>query len=232
MPVEIDDLPTTILQARTHVVPAMKDGLTVRLTLAQILGLAAGTDVSFNAAGMLVISGATVQAALAATDAALKSRSDVSTAIAADLALNKVPPGAVCFFAANTAPTGWLKANGALVSRATYVNLFNYIGTTFGVGNGTTTFGLPDLRGEFLRNWDDGRGIDTSRVFGSAQAHMFQTHTHNVDGYTLVGSYRQDGTSTAVSTGGSGLPVSAPTSGNYGSETRPRNIALLGCIKY
>lgn len=82
------------------------------------------------------------------------------------------------FFAQNTAPTGWLKANGALVSRTTYATLFSKIGTTFGAGDGTTTFALPDLRGYFARGWDDGRGIDASRVFGSSQADAVENHTH------------------------------------------------------
>lgn len=82
------------------------------------------------------------------------------------------------FFAQNTAPTGWLKANGALISRTTYATLFGKIGTTFGAGDGTTTFQLPDLRGYFARGWDDGRGIDASRVFGSSQADAVENHTH------------------------------------------------------
>lgn len=78
-------------------------------------------------------------------------------------------PGAVAFFARSTAPVGYLKANGAAVSRTAYSALFASVGTTFGAGDGATTFNLPDLRGEFLRGWDDGRGVDTGRVFGSAQ---------------------------------------------------------------
>lgn len=81
-----------------------------------------------------------------------------------------VAPGMVLAYAKNTAPTGWLKANGAAVSRTTYAALFANIGTTFGVGDGSTTFNLPDLRGLMVRGWDDGRGVDVSRVFGSEQA--------------------------------------------------------------
>lgn len=88
-----------------------------------------------------------------------------------------VPSGAVMTFAMNTAPTGWLKANGAAVSRTTYAALFSAIGTTFGVGNGSTTFNLPDLRGEFMRGWDDGRGVDSGRAFGSAQLDQMQKIT-------------------------------------------------------
>ena len=76
--------------------------------------------------------------------------------------------GQVVYFARNTAPEGWLKCNGATISRTTYAELFNAIGTTFGAGDGST-FGLPDLRGEFIRGWDDGRGVDSGRTFGVSQ---------------------------------------------------------------
>lgn len=90
------------------------------------------------------------------------------------------PAGNVSFFARSSAPSGWLKANGANVSRSTYANLFSAIGTTFGAGDGSTTFTLPDLRGEFARGWDDGRGIDSGRSFGTAQDDQLQQITGNV----------------------------------------------------
>ena len=98
---------------------------------------------------------------------------------ASDL-LGMVPSGTVLYFAGRTAPAGWLKANGAAVSRTAYAALFAAIGTTYGAGDGRSTFNLPDLRGEFLRGWDDGRGVDTGRVFGSAQAHALQSHQHGL----------------------------------------------------
>ena len=98
---------------------------------------------------------------------------------ASDL-LGMVPSGAVLYFAGRTAPAGWLKANGAAVSRTAYAALFAAIGTTYGAGDGRSTFNLPDLRGEFIRGWDDGRGVDAGRVFGSAQAHALQSHQHGL----------------------------------------------------
>ncbi|WP_390895807.1 tail fiber protein [Neisseria elongata] len=71
-------------------------------------------------------------------------------------------------FAMQSAPTGWLKADGSAVSRTQYPVLFAAIGTTFGVGDGRTTFNLPDLRGEFVRGWGDSRGVDRGRAFGCA----------------------------------------------------------------
>lgn len=89
-----------------------------------------------------------------------------------------VPSGAVQYFAMDTAPSGWLKADGSAVSRSTYSSLFSAIGTTFGSGDGSSTFNLPDLRGEFLRGWDDGREIDDGRSFGSFQEDEIKSHTH------------------------------------------------------
>jgi phage-related tail fiber protein len=143
---------------------------------------------------------------------------------------NLLPPGIVGEFARNTAPTGWLKANGAAVSRTTYAALFAAIGTTFGVGNGSTTFTLPDLRGEFIRGWDDGRGVDSGRAFGSAQSSQNLSHTHAPSAggafYTSVGG--------SGAFGGGSIPVlnDGATSSSGGTEARPRSVALLACIKF
>lgn len=140
-------------------------------------------------------------------------------------------PGTVAHFAASTAPAGWLKCNGAAVSRTAYAALFAAIGTTYGVGDGATTFNLPELRGEFLRALDDGRGIDTARAIGSAQAGQMPSHTHAVA--------RDDGTGGAnnrvTHVGGNNLAdVSTGAAGgtNNASENRPRNVAMLACIKF
>ena len=138
-----------------------------------------------------------------------------------------VPSGAVIYVAQNTAPTGFIKANGAAVSRTTYADLFAAIGTTFGSGDGSTTFNLPDLRGEFLRGWDDSRGIDSGRSFGSAQADEFESHTHGISIYW--GGQSGPGNTSGGQTVFAGTRY---TGSAGGSETRPRNIALLACIKY
>ena len=107
-------------------------------------------------------------------------RYDGKRILNADDLLGMVPSGTVLYFAGSAAPAGWLKANGAAVSRTAYAALFAAIGTTYGGGDFRNTFNLPDLRGEFIRGWDDGRGVDTGRVFGSAQAHALQSHQHGL----------------------------------------------------
>lgn len=139
--------------------------------------------------------------------------------------ISSIQVGEITFFARNTAPTGYLKANGAAISRSTYADLFAAIGTTYGVGDGATTFNLPDLRGEFLRGWDDSRGIDSGRVFGSAQADELKSHNHTFTAVQDVAGSRYPGGSVGNSQAGT-------TGSTGGAETRPRNIALLACIKY
>ena len=116
------------------------------------------------------------------------------------------------------------------------------IGATFGEGDGETTFNLPDLRGEFIRGWDDTRNVDVDRPFGSIQEDVFQGHGHIVTtGKNDSGNYHANGgivghignhgsyefpgkNNKIESDGINGIPRIA-------NETRPRNIALLACIK-
>lgn len=134
--------------------------------------------------------------------------------------------GGVQYFAMNTAPSGWLKANGAAVSRSTYASLFSAIGITFGAGDGSTTFNLPDLRGEFIRGWSDGRSVDSGRTFGSAQGQDLQSHTHTTPATVTINGGGSFGNPAGVCT------IESGTGATGGAETRPRNIALLACIKY
>lgn len=160
--------------------------------------------------------------------------------------------GEVAFFARTTPPSGWLKANGAAVSRTTYAALFAAIGTTFGAGDGRSTFNLPDLRGEFVRGLDDGRNVDGGRRLGTAQGDAIRNITGAFD--TSKGSWAQQFVDFAETSGafylirgnkqwtgdpnngGNNLPTGfkfdasrvVPTA----NENRPRNIALLACIKY
>lgn len=149
-----------------------------------------------------------------------------------DPAQQGVETGSIIYVAKNTAPTGYLKANGAAVSRTTYASLFAAIGTTFGVGDGSTTFNVPDLRGEFLRGWDDGRGVDSGRSFGSAQSDELKSHNHPQNGeLKAMGDSAGGGKYVLHNGAGSGQSTSF-INATGGAETRPRNIALLACIKY
>jgi len=137
-----------------------------------------------------------------------------------------IPAGCVQMFATQVVPSGWLECDGSAVSRTTYSRLFTAIGSTFGSGDGSTTFNLPDLRGEFVRGWDHDRGVDTDRVFGTAQSDELKSHVHLMNSYL----HGQDGTGGNQLTYSSGGTVATQATG--GTETRPRNVALMYCIKY
>ncbi|WP_409312723.1 phage tail protein [Pseudomonas putida] len=94
----------------------------------------------------------------------------------AQLESNQV--GEVVFFDLEAPPPGCLRANGASVSRTVYARLFAKIGTRHGVGDGVSTFNLPDARGLFIRALDDGRNLDPGRVLGSTQADEIRSHSH------------------------------------------------------
>ncbi|VAE40972.1 Phage tail fiber protein [Enterobacter hormaechei] len=147
--------------------------------------------------------------------------------------------GMVAPFAANSAPTGWLAADGSLVSRITYARLFSRIGTTFGAGDGASTFALPDMRGEFVRGWDNGRGVDAGRAFGSWQKGSVIVGDDGVAGDNVASYNVADKTTVGLDLGGSEqYPIStvAATQSTLRGNTfygysRPRNYALLYCIK-
>ena len=111
--------------------------------------------------------------------------SDILATTKALSALRKLIDGAqvgmIGSFAMATPPDGWLRANGALVSRTVYAALFAKIGTTYGAGDGVNTFNLPNPRGRFLRFLDDGRGVDAGRPLGSEQDGAIQSHTHTAN---------------------------------------------------
>ena len=169
-----------------------------------------------------------------------------------------LPAGAVMPFAMATAPTGWFSCDGALLSRTTYALLFAAIGTTYGVGDGSTTFAIPDLRGYFVRGSGTNSDTVASGEFGAKQTASLLNHTHSGTTNTVSVDHshsytRYNSIINNLSTGGNvdgiwqnqstqatggvsadhvhGFTTGNP-SGGGGSETRPANIALLYCIKY
>ncbi|EFH8089196.1 tail fiber protein [Escherichia coli] len=144
----------------------------------------------------------------------IKSDGTVQTALE-NLGLGEgsaLPVGVPVPWPSVTPPTGWLKCNGAAFSAEEYPELAKVYPTNK----------LPDLRGEFIRGWDDGRGIDSGRTLLSAQDGSIEAHGHDYNGAI----YTSSGPSWANTTDAGHRAYSGFTSSYGGSETRPRNIAF------
>lgn len=249
----------------------------VKLALAALIGTAPAALDTLNELAAALGNDPNFAATITAS---LATKADIS-------AVN--PVGTVIMYPATAAPTGYLKCNGAAYSRTTYADLFAKIGTTYGAGDGSTTFNVPDFRGEFIRGLDDGRGVDTSRTLGSAQASQNLSHAHTVTdpghahsvydpahahsvydpghahsiavraiinsgpltmtvsstaATSAMFTLQTDrvvanaaGTGISIYGAGTGIGIYAAVTGvtvaaNGGAEARPRNQALLFCIKY
>lgn len=151
-----------------------------------------------------------------------------------------VPVGATIYVPGTTAPSGFVKKNGSLLVRATYPALYSYALASgnmaasdavwtagkFSPGDGSTTFRIPDGRGEFIRGWDDSRGVDTGRALGSSQSDDFKSHFHTI----ATSANASSGIASREPLNGGSLSNTTDATG--GIETRPRNIAELACIKF
>lgn len=158
------------------------------------------------------------------------------------------PPGIIQAFGGASAPVGYLICDGTAISRTVYSKLFSAIGTAYGAGDGSTTFNLPDLRGQFLRGVDgtagndpdkltrtaSGSGGNTGNNVGSKQSDSFKNHNHTWPG--LYNSAPLGNTAPGGPAGnfsGVGSNSAYPNTSSTGdAETRPKNIYVNFIIKY
>jgi microcystin-dependent protein len=183
-----------------------------------------GTTLQVVSPGKLAVSAGGI------TSNELASNSVTTEKLTSAIANSLVPSGAVMAFAMNGAPTGWLAANGSAVSRTTYSALWTALGTTsspYGQGDGSTTFNLPDLRGYFVRGSGTNTDGTASGTFAAKQADELKSHTHTmyIHPATANGSSTNPARFNDIGFG------SATTQATGGTETRPKNIAMLYCIK-
>ena len=147
-----------------------------------------------------------------------------------------VPPGTINAFGGGTEPPGWLWCDGGAISRTVYVDLFDSINTIYGIGDGQSTFNVPDLRGCFLRGLDRGAGVDKDRMIGSIQGHLVGPHRH----WLAKGGDVQEGNRGKLNefTRNKDWPGDHYTDDDnhphegIGAETRPINVAINWIIKY
>ena len=137
------------------------------------------------------------------------------------------PIGSIQMWGSYNIPSQWFRCDGATLSRSTYANLWNVIGSLWGNGDGSTTFNIPDFRGLFPRGVDAGRGIDPNRGIGSYQEMLIQSHSHFIG--VAYESLAGGGAIIPCNRGGS---VAINTNAVGGTETRPKNLALFFIIKY
>lgn len=166
-------------------------------------------------------------------------------AIQALVAAGTVPTGAIVSFPATAAPAGWLKANGALLSRATYAGLWAFAQASgnivsdaswsarpgsFSTGDGSATFRVPDFRGLFLRGHHDGSASyesNTGIALGQFRDSQNKAHTHAYD----TSNNSAGGTGIPAASNGS-VGFSSTTDSSGSTEGFPRHVLELFCIKY
>lgn len=158
-----------------------------------------------------------------------------------------LPTGTIVASARATTPDGFLLCNGAAISRSAYTDLFSAIGTAYGAGDGSNTFNIPDLRGEFIRGADNGRGVDGGRALGSTQSDAIRNITARAIGMgdrnsipTLLGALYGIQKTTRIESVGDvfgdggyfewGFDASKVVP--VANENRPRNVAVNFYIKY
>jgi hypothetical protein len=156
---------------------------------------------------------------------------------------NPMPAGSIISFAGAAAPAGFLICDGSAVSRTDYADLFAVLATTYGVGNGTTTFNLPDLRGEFIRGADAGRGVDPGRVLGSNQVaspvvgddnNVPNDYSMQVAGTSPQFFDNYDASYVGINMFYSAGPsyVTPATKTGFLRGSRPKNVALNYIVRY
>lgn len=189
------------------------------------------TKVTVNDRGVFVSgSNPTTLAGYGITDTYTK---DQITAMIAQA--SALPVGAMVGFPVDKVAPGFLELDGSVKSAAAYPDLATFLGGAFNKGDeGAGNFRLPESRGEFLRGWDHGRGVDSGRAVGTYQLDQFQGHTFTGAGGAggntpAYDSWGNVGTPSAqkfppVTDGVNGTP-------RIGSETRARNLAVMWCIK-
>ncbi len=188
------------------------------------------------------------------TDAYTKSVTYTKAEIEALLKnMSALPVGAMVPFPRGEVPPGFLEVDGSVKSAAAYPDLAAYLGGNFNIGNeGAGNFRLPESRGEFLRGWDHGRGMDPGRSCGTAQADAMQGHTHEYlykTGQAGTTAITPDAYAPASAGSGANLGVTVPSDSvnsrfvgkplsdgvsgapRTAGETRPHNLAVMWCIK-
>lgn len=143
-----------------------------------------------------------------------------------------VPTGTIIMHASNSTPSGYLPCDGGAYNRTTYANLFRTIGTTYGVGNNSTTFNVPDLRDRFALG-SNGNNLGTTGGEATHQLTIDEmpTHTHTMNTLNVT-AYDKTYKSGNLAQGTLEPVVSSPTGGNQPHNNMPPYVVIRYYIKY
>jgi microcystin-dependent protein len=152
-----------------------------------------------------------------------------------------IPTGFVTIWFSENLPSGFLELDGSWLSKTTYSKLYSILGDSY--GSTDTQFRLPDTRGQFIRGWSHGTSTDpdkdlrtdrgdttTGDHVGTIQACEIQSHNHNTLGD--LKEYTVSNTTTLYDIRSSKWVGDFSVEPTGGSETRPKNINVMFCIKY
>ena len=240
-------LPTDITVASANLVNgtiATEDVADNAVTLAKMAGGTDGNLITYDASGdpAYVATGSSGQALTSNGAGAAPTFQTVVN----------VPVGTVIWYGGSTAPTGYLKCNGDAIANGSGTT--QSITANFSALYAVVGANLPDLRGEFIRGFDDGKGTDSGRAIRSTQAEAYKSHAHDTahdvddpghshnltvhssdadaNSYVNMSDGGSSATSSSISSATTGIDIDIAVEAEGGTETRPRNVALLACIKY
>jgi microcystin-dependent protein len=174
---------------------------------------------NFTVGGNLAVTGTTTFTGIPSGPTASAGTNTTQLATTAFVLSNANPTGGIMMWGTGTAPTGWLLCAGTAVSRSTYAALFAVIGTTFGVGDGSTTFNLPNYTNRMPY------GTTLAATGGSADA-VVVSHTHTATSTDSGHTHTMIATSGVVLTGGGNqvVPRDISTNTTFTTNSATANI--------
>lgn len=198
---------------------------TVRAGIWKVIKFEGALTLTYNATSLILPGGTSILTADGDIAIFISEGSGNWRCVSYTSAGRDVPAGIISPYGGIAAPSGWLLCFGQAVSRTTYAGLFAAISTTYGVGDGSTTFNIPDLRGRVVAGQDDMGGTSANRLTGI---------TGSVDGDVLGGTGGEEGHTLSIAempshdhTGGSSAPIGvyAGAGGNMGNY---QNVGSTG----
>ena len=244
---QVQKAATSALAAVSDSLAALTTGAPTTLNTLAKLATAIGADANFSATVASALGGK----ADAAHGHGISDITGLAEALSAKTGPSRV--GCIIITDSTTPPEKTVRRNGATLSRTEFPELWSWVTSSgplaasegaktsaqYGPGDGSTTFSLPDDRGETFRISDDGRGIDPGRVSGTWQAGQMPGHTHaytrdtvSVNANSAPFSYNEQNAAQAFVISASNNSFGATTGSSGGSENRVRNHSVASYVQF